>query len=385
MRPSFRPILLSAALVLAAAWAPAVAEETAPVGTAGPSQEYQDQLKELAQFTENRNLDTFEMTFRPLELDDIVVKDRLGHYQVYTYLTFQIRNQGIQTGNVADGSMPRYAEVLKAINDQYSQIATVSTDGGGTVTVGSADNPENVILERRDLAVKARSVDLTLVARDDLGRSLNPIEGSFATVNRGIERIDGNIDRIRERIEERADRRLRSVHDIRGLTLPPFDGSQRDAEGQLVGEVTGVAIFPRLDLHAHEFTIEVHGLSNKLRVQVPAAETGKPENYLAMKVLRRTMTLSYHRPGDEFHRNAVPYTLTEAGYRWIETFQRIDKRRTMAMTRFYIDGLYDADHKLRPEVEAQFWTWYEQTRAAYPDAADKLPDLAATLKEPAGQ
>lgn len=382
MHPRFRPILLSAVLA-SFAWGPLVAADAA-----GPSQEYQDQLKELAQITENRDLDLYEMAFKPVEIDDIVIKDRLGRLQAYTYLIFQIRNQSTMSASIDGGTMPRYAEVLKSINDQYGQIATVSTEGGGKITVGDGKSSDNVVLERRDQAVKDRSVDLAVVAYDYTDRNLTHVEqslGDFQNLNRGQQAVDVDMDLVRERIEDRADRRLHSIREIRAMKLPPFDPGKRDAEGQMVGEVFGVAIFPRFALRARHFTVEVRGLSNKLRVHVPPVEAGKPENYLAMKVLRRTMVLTYDRPGDEFHRQTAPYQLTSSGYRWIETFQRLDKRRTMAMTRFYVDQLRDADDKPKADVEAQFWAWYDQTRAAYPNAADKLPDLAATLKEPAGK
>jgi hypothetical protein len=118
---------------------------------------------------------------------------------------------------------------------------------------------------------------------------------------------------------------------------------------------------------------------------MPPAEEGKPENHLAMRVFRRTMVLQFHRPGDEFYRETDRYELTDARYRWIDTFQRLDQRRMMTMTKFFIDNVQGKDDKLKPEVEAAFWKWYNQFRAERPNAGDKLPDLEASLKGASGQ
>ena len=62
-------------------------------------------------------------------------------------------------------------------------------------------------------------------------------------------------------------------------------------------------LFPRLSDYGDRFTIQINGLCNKMRFRHPAIEAGKPENYFQTRVLRRTMVLTFDRPGDEFFRD----------------------------------------------------------------------------------
>lgn len=410
MRPRSSLFLLAAAMASVAPSLPA-AEAT----TATESKEYQDQKKELEQLVASRDLDLYELAFVPLVLDDIVVRDRLGNERAYTYLTFRLRNH-VSLGNRLEDNAPRsaellksmadpagtapktrelpprYAAVLKAIAEEYP-VAKVSTEGGGRVVVGDDKEPDNVVLERQDLAVRERTVHVTVCAYDEHGSRIQLLDepvgsgkqNDFPVDDRGNIRNDVNHDRVRERVEELADRRLRSLSELRSMKLPTYDPNKRDAEGVAAGEVFGVAIFDRFNLRGTHFTLEVRGLCNKTRVSVPAAEEGKPENHLAMRVFRRTMVVQFHRPGDEFYRESDRYELTDARYRWLDTFQRLDQRRMMTLSKFFIDNVQGKDDKRRPEVEAAFWQWYNQFRAERPNAGDKLPDLESSLKVASGQ
>jgi hypothetical protein len=373
------------------------------------SKEYQDQKKELEQLTASRDLDLYEMAFVPMVLDDIVLRDRLGNERAFTYLTFRLRNHvpvgsrleddmprsaemlkvmaGPAQPPVAQPLPPRYAEVLKNIADQYPN-AKVTTEGGGRVVIGDDKDPSNIVLERQDMAVKERTVAVTLTAFDEHGSRIQLLDepvgsgkqNEFPVDDRGNIRNDIILDTVRERIEELADRRLRTLREMREMKLPSYDATKRDAEGVAEGEVFGVAIFDRFNLRGTRFTIEVRGLCNKTRVTVPAAEEGKPENWLAMRVLRRSMVLEYRRPGDEFYRETDRYILQDARYRWLDTFQRLDTRQTMSLTKYYFDNIQGRDNKLQTAVEQDFWRWYGKIRAERPNAGDKLPDLEASLK-----
>jgi hypothetical protein len=354
--------LLPAVLGLSLVTTGAYAEEAAPTGV---SNEARAQLQELAALTTKRTFGLYELAFQAVALDEIVVRDRLGGEKPYSYVVFRLRNQAaLDASKGAELEASRYAEVLKALAAQYEQVK-VSAAGGGKLSVGDETNPDNVVLQRQDLSVQERAVRLTFVAYD---RFVKTAPAGLPTLDRGNERVDIPVATVRAQIEDRAGRHLLLPEEIDRLQIPPYDPNQRSADGSVSGEVYGVAIFDRFDVHADRVAVEVHGLSNKMRVVQPASETGKPENYLATRILRRTMVLDYRRVGDEFHRADNPFRLNNASYRWIETFQRLDQRRTMALARFYMAN----DGAMPPETQQEFWSWYEQSRATQ---GDKLPDL----------
>lgn len=351
------------------------------------SQEGQAQVLELRNMLSSRDLDLYELGFIPQGLDDIVIRDRLGHERAYTYLTFRIRNQ-THASKLEDNRTPRYAEVLRTIADAYAPEVKTSSDNGGSLVVGDTANADTIILQRQELATRERTVAISVSASDEHGSRIQLLDepvgsgkqNEFPIDDRGNVVNDTAFDLVRDRVEEIAGRRLRSLAEIREMKIPPYDATKRDAEGVSEGEVFGVAIFSRFDLRGTKFSIEVRGLSNKTRVVVPPHEDGKADNHFAMRILRRTMVLEYQRSGDEFYRETDVYKMHTAGYQWVDTFQRIDRRRVMALTKFYLENIQGADDKCRPEIEEAFWQWYAQRRAEHPDAGDKLPDLEATLK-----
>lgn len=406
MRPRSRLFLLSAAMASVIA-----SLSAADASSATESKEYLEQKQELEKMVSSRDLDLYELSAVPLRLDDIVIRDRLGKERAYTYLVFRLRNSVTSLINgledeaprsaellksMADPTAPvtkgrqyshRYAGILKAIGEEYP-VAKVTTEDGGRVVVGDEKDPNNVVLKRENLSVRGRSVNLSVTAFDEHGSRIQLLDepvgsgkqNQFPVDDRGNIRVDANYDQVRERIEDLADRRLRTLREIRGMHLPPYDPAKRDAEGVADGEVFGVAIFERFDLRGNRFTLELRGLCNKTRVVVPPSDGSKPENHLAMRVLRRTMVFHFNRSGDEFYREIDRYELADARYRWIDTFQRLDQRRLMSTGKYFVDQIEDKEGKARSEVEALFWQQYNQFRADRPQAGDRLPDLQAALK-----
>ncbi|MEK7412433.1 MAG: hypothetical protein AAB263_03830, partial [Planctomycetota bacterium] len=96
-------------------------------------------------------------------------------------------------------------------------------------------------------------------------------------------------------------------------------------------------------------------------------------NYFQAKVLRRTMVLAYSRPGHEFDRNLDQFALLDAGYKWVDSFQRTETRRTSAYVRYFIDNISNEKGEVNVDVAQKFWQYYESERATH----DKLPDLKA--------
>src|SRR5690606_18788591 len=155
------------------------------------------------------------------------------------------------------------------------------------------------------------------------------------------------------------------LEEIRAKELPTYDPSQQDPETfAAVGEVFGVVVFNRLNDHGDAFTIELRGLSNKLRVRKPETAAGAVENYSDTRILRRVYTMSYERPGDEHYRDLDRFELEESGWRWIDTFQRLSKRADMAYVRFFLDNLVDEDGHVQQATEDRFWPYFREARAA---------------------
>jgi hypothetical protein len=95
--------------------------------------------------------------------------------------------------------------------------------------------------------------------------------------------------------------------------------------------------------------------------------------------------LHYLRPGDEYFRHLDRFNLAKGGYEWVNTFQRIGQRKTMAYSKYFRDNITDVKDQRQPSVEEEAWAYYNAVRETYPDAAEKLPDLKATLQDRNGQ
>ena len=365
-------------LALVALACPALLVAAESVDPTKPSQEYLDEKAKLEAMISSRDVEEFEMNFKPLALDRVLLKDRLGREHLYHYLTFRLRNEITEDTKQLAQTATRYNEVLqKMANDhEYAKIeqgVTLKVDG-------------ETVLDRSNMRARKRTVPLTVLAYDENGSRIDLLDepiGSgkqkeFPIPDYGDAVAGSSLERVREKIEEAVGRRLRTADEIRAMQLPPFDAQKVDEEGVAEGEVFGVIIFDRLSDHGDRFTIEVRGLSNKLRVRAPAAEPGAVENYANTRILRRVYVLRYERPGDEYFRDHDRFMLAGGGWQWIETFQRLQKRADAAYARFYLDNIADEKGERRTAVEDKFWPYYEGVRA---NAGDKIPDLQSQLKQ----
>ncbi len=358
-----------------------------------PTPEFLADKAQLEAMIADRQLDLYELQFIPGKLDRVVFSDRRGRDIVFNYLTFKIRNQAAVDAAQLATRAKGYNEVLQAIAQQY-EMAKIDNDGGVKLKIDGVEGQDGIILQRTESKLRTRTVSLTAVVSDEHGsriRLLDDPPGSgpqeqYAFPDLGEPDSARVIQRILERVEEQEGGKLLSTEALRSFPLPPFDGVTRieapditspahDTDGWLVGEAHCVLLFPRLSDFGDRFTIQIHGLSNKMRFRQPAIEAGKPENYFQTRVLRRTMTLSFDRPGDEFYRDLDRFQLARFGYEWVESFQRTDIRRTAAYARYFLGNISDEKGTLNTTVKDEFWPYYEEERAAN----DKLPDLKAGL------
>jgi hypothetical protein len=354
-----------------------------------PSAEFLAEKAQLEEMLSSRQLDLFELQFIPGKLDRIVVRDRQGVDHIFNYLTFTVRNQATSDPAQMATRAKGYNEVLQAIAQQYEQTKIDANDGV-KLTIDGVAGQDGVVLERTEAKPRKRTVSLTAIASDEHGTRIrlldDPIgsgpQEDFAFPDLGEPTSAAVIQRILERVEEQEGCKLLSAEALRNLPLPPFDGVTRieapditdpahDMHGWFVGEARAVLIFPHLSDYGDHFTVQINGLCNKMRFRHPAVEAGKPENYFQTRVLRRTMVLEFARPGDEFGRNLDRFTLDVCGYRWVESFQRTDVRRTIAYARYFLDNLANEKGAPDQQVQDQFWPYYDELRAANA----KLPDL----------
>ncbi len=360
------------------------AAEGAAGGVGEPSPEYLQQKQQLEEMLAKRNLETFEVSFEPISLDRIVIKDRLGKPHLFNYLAFRIRNQMGNSG-LPVSQAKGYNDVLAAIAAQYEQ-AKVGKDGGVSLQVESADPKDGVIVERKDARSSDRILDLGVIAFNEHGTRIRLLDDpigngpqetfNFPDLGQPIQSTPTQY--VRDRIEEALHQKLLTIDEIRALKLPPFDAAKLTADAWPEGEVHGVFIFNHLSEYGKHITIEVRGLSNKFREHWPDTEHGKVPNYLDARFFRREFVLHYEYPGDEFYRDLDSYRLAKDGWEWIPTFQRNSQRRMMAYSRYYLDNITAQNSEsLNAVVEGEFWPDYNATRA---EKGDKLPDLLGEIK-----
>ncbi len=395
MRPTrISPVVTTLAAIvgltagLAGPWfaSSAVAAEVSEFGT--PNQEYLEQKAELEKLVATRDTDLYELGVEPLDFDEVVIKDKLGRNHVFNYLTLRLRNEIKDVTRPAMAKPSRYNEVIKTIAEQY-EFAKAGEEGSGKLTVATAVPAEGVVLERQDLKPRTRSVNITVIAYNQNGSRIQLLDepvgsGSQNTYNfpdYGELSRDEVIKRAREEAEEKADRRLHTVDEIRAMKLPPYDAKKVDEEGVAEGEVYAVVLFDRLSVYGDKFTVEVRGLSNKFRTRQPDTKKGEVDNYVAARFLRRVFTLHYSRPGDEYFRNLDRFTLEKGGWEWVNTFERLKQRKSVAYAKYFLTNITDDKNVRQPKVEDELWEYYSGARTEFPNAGDKLPDLKATLKE----
>ena len=343
-----------------------------------PSQEHLDEKAKLEAMISSRDVEEFEMNFQPLVLDRVLLKDRTGREQLYHYLTFRLRNEITEDTKQLAQTATRYNEVLQKMANEHEYA---KVEQGVTLKVDG-----ETVLDRSNMRSRKRTVPLTVLAYDENGSRIDLLDepiGSgkqkeFPIPDYGEAMAGSSLDQVREKIEEAVGRRLRTADEIRALQLPTYDAQKIDEEGVAEGEVFGVLIFNRLNDHGDRFTIEVRGLSNKMRVRAPAADKGAVENYANTRIMRRVFVLHYARPGDEHYRDQDRFTLERGGWEWIDTFQRLAKRADAAYARYYLDNIVDEKGDRQVPVEDKFWPYYEGVRAT---AGDKIPDLQSQLKQ----
>jgi hypothetical protein len=417
-------------MVLAAA---AGAAEPALGDVGEPSPEYKAARAELEGMLSRRDMDLFELQFEPLEMDRIVLRDRLGREKPYDYLIYRVRNQVTDSTERLALKAKGYNEVLASMAEQYA-IAKVQQENGVRLVVDGVEGPDAVILERQEAKPRTRTANLTATAWNEHGtrlRLLGEITDGAArlgwereTAQLRAERRDGDVrepptgrpdpafqdlgepdaqhaqDDVRRAVEERFGRRLLTTVELRARPLPPFDGVARvqvtDIEspeysmnGWFVGEAYGIVVFDALSYHGRRITLALGGLSNKMRRDPKQSEPepGKVDNYFDRRWLRRSYVLEFERPGDEYYRDQDRFRMAGHGWRWTPAFVRIDARREIAYGSYFLDNIREAATPDVPnqQVEGEFWPMYEASRTRRPAAATagddtvrRLPDLQNT-------
>ena len=348
-----------------------------------PSQDYLDNKAALEAMLTSRDVDEYEVDVMPMALDRVLIKDRLGHEHLFHYLTFRLRNQITEDSKALAANATRYNEVLQKMATEY-EFAKV--ENGVTLAVDGEK-----VLDRADKRAKTRTLNLSVLAYDENGSRIDllddpaskeaPPQKAFNIPNYGDFMAGSPLAAVRDRIEEIAGRRLLTLDEIHAKELPTYDATQVDAEGVAAGEVYGVVIFNRLNDHGDSFTLELRGVSNKLRTRSAESVKGQVDNYANTRVMRRVFVLHYSRPGDEYYRDQDRFRLDRGGWEWIDTFQRLAKRSDVAYVNFFLDNLIDEKGAPNAATEDKFWPYYSKVREAHPDAGDKLPDLQKALEK----
>ncbi len=342
--------------------------------------EYAAQKAELEAMLSTRDLDLYEFNCEPVTLDRIVVKDRMGVTKSIHYLVFRLRNQIASNGTTLISQAKGYQQVLATVAKEYDQ-AKISSEHGSGLRIEGVEGKDAVIIERQDAHSATRKIDISVQATNEYGtrlRLLDEIPGSgpqetFNFPDLGQPSQNSVSDYVRDRVEEAMGRKLLTTDEIRSRQLPPYDPTARSEEGWAVGEVFGVVLFANLPEVGRKLTFEFRGLSNKFRIRWPETEKGKVENYLNTRFYRRTYIVHYDRPGDEYFRDQDTFKLERAGWEWLATFQRNDKRRAIAYSRYVLNNVVnDTGEGINKDIEAEFWASYEAARAAKPD---RLPDF----------
>jgi len=367
---------------------PATAESGAP------SQEYLDQKAELEDMINKRDTELFEMNCEPITLDRIVITSRVGTPEVFNYLVFRVRNEISDKTSTPLSQAKGYNDVLAAIQQEFEGQVEKVTDNGVKLQVDGVDGKEGTIVERQDAQIHQKKLSITVFGYDEHGTRLRLLEDpvgsgpqeTFDFPDLGATSWSAVATMVKDRIEEKEGRELYSLDQVRSIDLPPYSPTEREKNGWAKGEVYCVAMFHRLSIYGNHFTFEVRGLSNKFRFRWPDTDPGKLEDYLDAKFYRRTCVFHYDREGDENYRELDPFTLSKGGWEWVECFERIDKRRSMAYARYFLNNIEDEKTGERnTSVEDEFWPYYQSIRTEYPkEAADpaKLPDLEQSLKAP---
>ncbi|MFM2091383.1 MAG: hypothetical protein RLZZ127_1872 [Planctomycetota bacterium] len=419
-------------LIMALAAAAGAADSA--LGDVGePSEEYKKDRAELENMLARRDMDLYELQFEPMQMDRVVLRNRLGREKAYDYLVFRIRNQVTDSTERLALKAKGYNEVLASVAEQYA-IAKVEQGDGVRLRVDGVEGADGVILERQEAKPRTRTAHLSASAWNEHGSRLHLLgeitDGAERltwereTAALRAERRDGDVkepptgrpdpmfadpgdpdaqhseDEVRRAVEERFGRRLLTAGELRARPLPPFDGVARiqvaDIEspeyamnGWFVGEAYGVFVFDALSYRGRSITLAVNGLSNKMRRDPKQAEpeAGKVDNYFQRRWLRRSYQLQFERRGDEYYRDQDPFRMVRSGWTWQPAFVRLDAKREIAYGSYFLDNIRQAANPDMPDtqVEGEFWPMYESSRTqraaaatAGPDSPRRLPDLQNT-------
>ncbi len=359
------------------------------------SQEALAQIKELESFLVGRT-GVYELDFAPFGLQRIVLESRSGEAQVYHYMTFRLRNRVSASAAYLMENARHFDQVMETILRQYDGLRFDREDGVRLV-VENAPNVDDerlrTILEREDLEVRPRRINITVQAYDEhkssfrlfdefyefeaeeqraelraQGREdddvLPPQKDRFAFRELGERRIGAFYRQVHDLIEERESMRLYTPNEIRRMRLPPYDPGRLDpVTDEIQGQIHGVIIFDRLPIHGNHITVEVQGLSNKLRSEVPPHAENQLEDYFNARTLRRTYVIEYRRFGDEHFRDLDPFSKVAHGWQWVPSFQRLRNRSTMAYVRYFLNNIRNDDGTPNRRIEEHFWRYYEAQRS----------------------
>ncbi len=390
--PLCRTVLACALVACGAASAPA--EDT------DMSQDALRMEEQLESFLVGRT-GVYELDFEPLAMERVVIDNRVGHDQVYHYLAFRLRNRTSTSATALTPSATAFDEVMNTIQREYQGLR-YDKEAGLKLIDETAQNIREerlrVIVEREDLEVKARRIDLTVRAYDENktsfrlfdefydieeeaireqmrqagqnpeGQDLSPSQKNrFDFTELGQTEIGTYYGHVHAAIEEQEDRHLFSVHEIRRMRLPSYQPGVLDPlTNEPVGQIHGVLIFDRLPVEGDFFTVEVQGLSNKLRFQVPPHPDDQLANYFDTRILRRTYVVRYSRRGDEYYRDLDDFELQSKGWQWLSSFQRLRNRASIAYNKYFLNNIGTTNAQGHvvpdPQVEGHFWEYHRKQR-----------------------
>ncbi|NRA36591.1 MAG: hypothetical protein HRU15_00480, partial [Planctomycetes bacterium] len=152
-----------------------------------------------------------------------------------------------------------------------------------------------------------------------------------------------------------------------------------------------VVIFDNLSVHGDSFEIQVRGLSNKTRKRVPDHDRGELGDYWNTRIYRRTYFIEYKRHGDEYFRDRDSFELTDQGWRWRNTFQRVQQRANMAHVTYFVNNVANEKGQPNDQVIKEVWDYYRKVREDRQTLVDEqagtdelehtLPDLEANIQD----
>jgi len=334
---------------------------------------YLSSKAELEAMQRSRDMRLYELDFVALGMGRVLVPSRTGIDQPYHYMLFRLRNTVSDDARYLLEHATRFNEVMAAITNEFEGVRLDTTQGPRLVVedAGNVDDPALAdIVSRAELAPRSRQVNITAICEDENGTRFNLFDDQvgegYTFPDMGQTRYGVVYERVRELVEDKLGRRLRSVHELRGMELPPYDPNRLTEEGEAMGEVHGVLIFERLPVEGDTFVVQVQGLSNKLRIQAPEHQSDQLADYVNTTVLRRTFVARYARPGDEYYLDLADFTQLSSGWEWRPAFNRLRQRRAMAYATYFLDNVErvsrDGEILRNEQIEESFWQYYDFER-----------------------